>query len=112
MTAPAISPTMIDVLQQAQVLADSHMEKQINMIRPGWFIPQHHECAKIAARWQTCEALRRRGLLNWSVTGYHKHRGKWFPEFEYKINAEGRKVVALYPVSDTSRYTCAALAVT
>lgn len=89
-----LSRPMISVLEQAYFLAHgSIVERHWNMNNIGWFVPQYHECAKIIARYQTCVALRRRGLLDWRVVGYHKHRGDWKTDYEYRINEYGAAIV-------------------
>lgn len=86
-----LSRRELDALEQAEHKAthDAHLFHWGRSIENGWFMPQHHECAAINIRHQTCKSLCEKGLFEYRTIDYVQTHGKWRTINEYHISEAG-----------------------
>lgn len=88
-----LSKAQIDALEQAagKFKRDKYKMTFGYSIEDGWFMPQHHECADIAIRKQTCASLCGLGLFEYRPRGMRRDRRRaaWIADNEYRITTAG-----------------------
>lgn len=88
-----LSKPQRDALEQAEykLRNDRRLAASGRTIEDGWFMPQHHECAAVSIRKQTCSSLCGLGLFEWRRYGerWDKRRAKYVLENEYRITEAG-----------------------
>jgi hypothetical protein len=89
-----LSRSQLDTLGSARSYARSPASRYLG--DGGWFFAQHHECAPVITRWQTCASLCGMGLLEYETVSYHKTKGKWRASNKYRITQRGYDFISRY----------------